>query len=424
MQYWFVLLLGLRSSFGEEEIIQCHAGYDTCPPGYYCSTVSNRCWPCHLCGNIDIYQSRFTHKCVCDGGLNGDPFAICSNFPPPGQKRQSLIRSDDDIHESLRDRAEGYFNGSKRDQNCPKPNTSTTQSISTLSEGNATTKVVPVPSDGDIFFETTSLATEALTNATSQDQPNISSKNNADTSDRPATTGLSDWRKVVFIAATVPCVVLVFVVVLLVCLYRSRRLNNQGARRTVVSSTPPLGSPHDKNEPPEATSLSDVEDPSVSDRLVSSDSSEMREIGSSLETAETSCSVPDLFAPYSGKINAVSWIQLNSPLNALLQDERLKRRFVTTWFNLSIAKGEGAVDIICRANIGNDFIEYLKEQTEIFDIDTYDCLATTLRDPNFKEMINRLGLENQCEEVERLISDDQSRHCDVVHFSFEAETVV
>ncbi|PIK48582.1 hypothetical protein BSL78_14570, partial [Apostichopus japonicus] len=230
----------------EEEIIQCHAAYDTCPSGYYCSTVSNRCWPCHLCGNIDIYQSRFTHKCVCDGGLNGDPFAICSNFPPPGQKRQSLIRSKDDIHESLRDRAEGYFNGSKRDQNCPKPNTSTTQSISTLSEGNATTKVVPVPSDGDIFFETTSLATEALTNATSQDQPNISSTNNADTSDRQATIGLLDWPIVVLITALV---VLVVFAVLLIYACRSNRCKTQ--------------------EPPEATSSSlYVEGPSVSDRLV------------------------------------------------------------------------------------------------------------------------------------------------------------
>ncbi|PIK52034.1 hypothetical protein BSL78_11047 [Apostichopus japonicus] len=380
---------------------------------YYCSTVSNRCWPCHLCGNIDIYQSRFTHKCVCDGGLNGDPFAICSNFPPPGHTRQPLIRSDDDIHESLRDRAEGYFNGSKRDQNCPKPNTSTTQSISTLSEGNATTKVVPAPSDGDIFFETTSLATEALT----QDQLNrsISGINNADTGDKPATTGLLDWGKFVFIAATV-FVVLVFVV--LVCLYRSCMLNKQGARRR-VRSTPPLGFSHYKNEPPEAPSSSlYVEGPSVSDRLVISDSSEVREIGSSLETADTSFSVPDLFGsssqasvdiemdrltsitthvtlvadslediPSSNQefcncsLSPIKWREIESSLSTFLQDESLRRRFVERIFECSdgTTPCDTTVNGICQRDPQRDFTEFLQDGMTVFNINTHRVMATALR---------------------------------------------
>lgn len=118
------------------------------------------CWKCQVCGNIDILFDWMPTKCICDGGANGDPFAICSKNPPDGETRDPIIRSYDDIVPELRDNII-LFNGTRRREVCP---TTATNSESDLNTTEAIHNEIVTE-----FVTATTWFTEGTTDITSED---------------------------------------------------------------------------------------------------------------------------------------------------------------------------------------------------------------------------------------------------------------
>lgn len=113
---------------------------------YYCSTTSHRCWPCHVCGEVDLVFNNIPTKCRCDGGKDGDPFLICSAFLYPGEtERGPLIRTLDDLASDIKPLFADYFDGKYAERNpsdCPYRATTTvsfTTNVETSTSGRTTT---------------------------------------------------------------------------------------------------------------------------------------------------------------------------------------------------------------------------------------------------------------------------------------------